>query len=635
MNVPRCIEIFQELLRDNPTLANIALLDPQGVVQVAALPLTGNLDMSDRTSFKDAMRSRAFSAGDFVVSRMAKVPVMQFSYPVIDAGEKLIGVLFLTHDLEKYKEYFNDIALPQGSRFVLLDRNGVRLMERSWQIEPPLVGVPIIAQNWRIITESENDTGQFTGPRYDGVEALFHFRRLRLTANDPPYMVVYANIPLKVALSQANQAFQTNLLLLTAATLLAVAIIKWLGHALVVRQVESLRENEQQLGIIIDSLPSAVIGVDAFSHVIHFNRKAQELFGKHFADVLGLELFAALPRLPFTPEEVHAIKSRNEPLRFENATLFTALGIRLANIALYPLKDSSLALVVIIEDITERVRLEGMMVQTEKMMSLGGLAAGMAHEINNPLGGILLGVQVLQRRLQEDTPPNRMAADEVGCDMETILAYAKRRDLLTIIESMRAAAVRAAKIVHDMLSFSRQSDSSALPEDMTELLDSAVDICSNDYDLKKKFDFRHIKIVRAYQPGLPSVRCVRSQIEQVFVNLMRNAAQAMNTGVEDHPEPTITLTTRREDRSVVVEIQDNGPGMDEATRKRIFEPFFTTKAPGIGTGLGLSVSYFIMTTNHKGSMEVESGPGRGARFIIRLPIDQTSRSDVTKGAAPI
>lgn len=112
-----------------------------------------------------------------------------------------------------------------------------------------------------------------------------------------------------------------------------------------------------------------------------------------------------------------------------------------------------------------------------------------------------------------------------------------------------------------------------------------------------------------------------TEIEQVLLNLLRNASQAFRAAEELPTAPQIVLRLRRDGRFVRIEVEDNGPGMDEETRKRVFEPFFTTKAVGVGTGLGLSVSYFIVTSHHGGTMSVETAPGRGARFILHLPIE--------------
>jgi signal transduction histidine kinase len=275
-------------------------------------------------------------------------------------------------------------------------------------------------------------------------------------------------------------------------------------------------------------------------------------------------------------------------------------------------------------DITESRRMENMMVQTEKMMSVGGLAAGMAHEINNPLGGMLQSLQNVIRRMSPGLPANETEAAACGTRLETIRCYLEKREIFRFLENIRVSGERASHIVENMLSFSRRSESMRTPVNLSELLDKAVELAAHDYDLKKKYDFRHIRIVRRYEPAMAPVPCVATEIEQVMLNLLRNAAQAMGENEQQGQPPCITLDLHKDGDSAVIEIADNGPGMDAQQLKRIFEPFFTTKEVGVGTGLGLSVSYFIITNNHNGSLSADASPGKGATFIIRLPLNDAA-----------
>lgn len=139
----------------------------------------------------------------------------------------------------------------------------------------------------------------------------------------------------------------------------------------------------------------------------------------------------------------------------------------------------------------------------------------------------------------------------------------------------------------------------------------------NDYNLKKGFEFRNITIIREYAPVLKSVMCHPGKIQQVLLNLLINGAQAMAEGETD--DPCFILRVCSEETMVRIEVKNNGPAMSDAVRRRVFEPFFTTKEKGTGTGLGLSVSYFIIKENHQGEMTVESHPHTGTKFIIRIP----------------
>jgi signal transduction histidine kinase len=289
------------------------------------------------------------------------------------------------------------------------------------------------------------------------------------------------------------------------------------------------------------------------------------------------------------------------------------------DLMLYPLLiDHVEGSVLRIEDVTERARIQELMVQTEKMMSIGGLAAGMAHEINNPLGIITQAAQNIERRISLELHANRKVSEELGLNLEGIRAYLDKRQIPDAIASIRTASSRAAKIVANILQFSRHADTTMEVTSLAQILDQALELAASDYDLKKKYDFRSIEIIKDYQ-DTPQVPIVSVEIEQVILNLLKNAAQAMTANPPDR-RPRITFRLLCESRYAVLEVEDNGPGMTEDIRRRVFEPFFTTKEPGVGTGLGLSVSYMIVTQNHKGLMEVQSTPGRGTVFKVKLPI---------------
>jgi PAS domain S-box-containing protein len=274
---------------------------------------------------------------------------------------------------------------------------------------------------------------------------------------------------------------------------------------------------------------------------------------------------------------------------------------------------------VVVHDITERKKIEGMMIQTEKMISVGGLAAGMAHEINNPLAGMMQNAQVIHNRLARNLPANERAAKEVGTSMAVIKSFMEKRGILKQLENINQAGGNAAKIVNNMLSFVRKTDSIKTEHHLNELIEATLDLAQNDYSLKKKYDFKQIKIIREFSP-VPKVLCEASKIQQVLFNLLKNASESMGSEKSQEKTPELILRLYAKQKAVCIEIEDNGPGMDIPTRKRIFEPFFTTKSVDQGTGLGLSVSYFIIADDHGGEIKVESTMGKGTKFIIKLPI---------------
>ena len=311
---------------------------------------------------------------------------------------------------------------------------------------------------------------------------------------------------------------------------------------------------------------------------------------------------------------------QGQPASLEKLLLVKEGEHRFYDLMLYPLtSDGMEGAVLRIEDATERARIQGLMIQTEKMMSLGGLAAGMAHEINNPLGIISQSAHNIERRIFTDLPANLRAAADTGISLASIRAFFQRRQLDVFLQDIRQCSERAAKIVSNMLQFSRLSESIPQSTSLAEVLDRVLDLAASDFDLKKHYDFRNIEIVREYDPSVPRVPALIVELEQVFLNLIKNAAQAMADNPADR-KPRLVLRLQKENPYAIIDIEDNGPGMTEKVRSRVFEPFFTTKEPGIGTGLGLSVSYTIITQNHKGLVDVASSPGNGSRFTIRLPL---------------
>ncbi len=270
-------------------------------------------------------------------------------------------------------------------------------------------------------------------------------------------------------------------------------------------------------------------------------------------------------------------------------------------------------------DVTEQVKMGDLMAQTEKMMMVGGLAAGMAHEINNPLGIIMQNIQNIKRRVSPDLQANHDLARTLDLNLYRLQDYLEQRGILKFMHQMHEAGDRMSRIITSMLKFSRKSESKIESVSLELVLEQALELAANDYDLKKQYDFKRIEVIREYTPGLPRVPLTVLEIEQVLLNLMKNAAQAMAFS-QDRKQHHLILRTRQSGDWAVIEIEDNGPGMTREVQRRIFDPFFTTKEVGIGTGLGLSVSYAIITNNHHGRLEVGSEPGVGTCFTIMLPM---------------
>ncbi|WPN46175.1 ATP-binding protein [Pseudomonas sp. P8_241] len=381
---------------------------------------------------------------------------------------------------------------------------------------------------------------------------------------------------------------------------------------------------QNYLNSIIDSMPSALIALDEQLYVTQWNQEASALSGTRLDEALNQPIFLAFePLKPFLPQLKQTVE-QHMVAKIERVTWVKDEEPRHYALTFYPLMGGAGRGVVIrIDDITQRLSLEEMMVQSEKMLSVGGLAAGMAHEINNPLGAILHNVQNIRRRLSPELPKNIEVAEQANIELATVNQYLQIREVPQLLDGIQQAGARAAKIVTHMLSFSRRSTRQMAPCDLPALIDQAVEIAGNDFDLAIGFDFKGQAIIRQFDPALGPVPGTANELEQVLLNLLKNAAQAIHQREDDSEPGRIILRTRLNPPWAEIQVEDNGIGMSESVRKRTFEPFFTTKEIGQGTGLGLSVSYFIITNNHKGQMEVQSTLGQGTCFTLRLPLAST------------
>ena len=266
------------------------------------------------------------------------------------------------------------------------------------------------------------------------------------------------------------------------------------------------------------------------------------------------------------------------------------------------------------EDLEEANRVlqekQSLLVQSEKLASLGQLSAGVAHEINNPIQFIQGNVRILSESMETILPILDNHASEYGDFRIARLNYPFfRQHITTLLTDMTNGAVRIAAIVRDLKKFARM-DEGRLDEmvDLNEVVQASVRLVHNK--------IKRYQVAQDLDSHLPAIPGSTSKLEQVVVANLINAAEALG----DNPEGRITVRTRREDdeMSVCVSVSDNGPGMSEEVKQRIFDPFFTTKDRSVGTGLGLSVTYGIIQ-EHSGRIEVESKKGEGATFTNHLP----------------
>lgn len=392
---------------------------------------------------------------------------------------------------------------------------------------------------------------------------------------------------------------------------------------------EALQQLQIYLQNIIDSMPSVLIAVDINMEVTLWNKRAEQesiLTAEQAKGLSMTNVCRLFDSMAYMPKLLETIRTRRPTrlLKVESIKKAKDGSSRFFDILIYPLSLTEASGAVIhMDDVTERLRMEEMMVRSEKMQSIGGLAAGLAHEINNPLAVILQNVQVLSRRLSPGLDKNREVARELGTEVETIVEYTRLRGCEKMLHSITDAGQRAAKIVENMQSFSRRGTSNLIPCSITDLLERMVELAGSDHDMRHHFDFKKIRIIRDYQP-VQDVCCESSQIQQVCLCLLKNAAQALSLRTE---EPQIILRIFPSGKEhICLQIEDNGLGMEADVAARIFDPFYTTREVGQGSGLGLSIAYFIVTHNHNGSLSVTSDLGKRSCFSMVLPLENNTET---------
>ena len=393
-------------------------------------------------------------------------------------------------------------------------------------------------------------------------------------------------------------------------------------------------QTHMQLHGMIDAMPSAIIGIDAQGRVSRWNSAAQDHTGLAAHQVLGHDIIEVVPLLADYRAALNAVLDNGETRflgrliqepRQPQAPAEQQLKThppRVFDVAIYPMSiGDSQGAVLRMDDVSAQVGMEGLMVQNEKLLALGELAAGLAHEINNPLGAMIHNAQNLQRRLSPQLPRNLETAEALGLDLARLDQYLEQREVYRLLADIREAGDRAADVVRTMLAFSHRGSAQQQPVDPVQLVEHTLHLARSALRLDHP---RHPEIVLDWQPPaapLPAVPCVASEIQQVLLNLIRNAVDALAETLDQRDTaPRIRISVRQQGEHIQFDIADNGPGMDDQVRQRMFDPFFTTKAVGRGTGLGLSICYYIAHEHHRGELKVNSKPGRGSRFSLRLPL---------------
>jgi len=347
--------------------------------------------------------------------------------------------------------------------------------------------------------------------------------------------------------------------------------------ALEIARLKDFSEN------IVESLNVGVLAVDLGGMVESWNTRMEQLFSVKRQDAVGRQLRALLPEE--LAAEIAARRDEEQITGIYKQRLHHQGKFLTLNVSITPLVSKSgerIGRLLLFDDVTQRERMEEQMTQTEKLTSLGLLAAGVAHEVNTPLAVISNYIQMLAKQMPNDDPRH------------------------AIIDKIVKQTFRASEIVNNLLNFSRTGAAELADIDVNRVVEETLSLVAHPLKTSQ------IHVVKQLGESLPPVRGSANKLQQVFLNLFLNARDAMPAG------GMLEVRTAVHNGSVEVEVADTGAGIPREHIHRIFDPFFTTKSNGRGTGLGLSVSYGIIK-EHAGKIDVRSTPGKGTSFHVEFP----------------
>ncbi|HIE43503.1 MAG TPA: hybrid sensor histidine kinase/response regulator, partial [Candidatus Omnitrophica bacterium] len=371
-------------------------------------------------------------------------------------------------------------------------------------------------------------------------------------------------------------------------------LVRSIRYAIERKQVEeALEKSERLYKELWDNAPVAYHTIDAKGIITAVNKTEARMLGYTPEEMVGKSIFEfILPEQRAEAQKRFTLKIAGQKVPKAEDRIYvkkdgSKIYVSIDDVLEYDSEGKVIGVRTTMIDVTEQKLLQEQLIQSEKLAAIGELISGVAHEMNNPLTGIIGFAQLLKEEAS-------------GLDKD------KREQ----IEMIYLEAMRMKRIVSNLLSFARKSKPEKKTVSINKIVETVLDM--RDYDLK----VNNIKVNKELGKGLPQVEIDVQQIEQVFVNIINNAEQAM---VEAHGRGILTIRTYTKNNTVKIEFIDDGPGIPKKNLKKIFDPFFTTKGVGKGTGLGLSVSYGMMKA-HNGNIFAESEEGKGAKFTVELPI---------------
>ena len=377
-----------------------------------------------------------------------------------------------------------------------------------------------------------------------------------------------------------------------------------------------LRLSESYITSILRSMPLMLIGLNKQGEITQWNSCAEEISGLPANTVLGKNLWEAYPTMTVTPAQIKKAQDEDKTLTIK----YSQRGQFHFDITIYPLHDQrETGVVILVDDVTQRVQSENMLIQRDKMSSMGEMAAIMAHDINIPLQAIMKDVQTVRQDLTEEH------IDPIG--------------LNELLEDALIRGRQASTVIQNLVTFSDSGAEEKQYANITQVMDHSIELAEDVLSVTKGLRFKDVVINKNYADDLPELNCHASKLQQVFLSLFRYACHALGKAEDPQHSPIINIEISEFYDALWVRVQHNGLGISIEDQQYIFEPFFSNDQAKAETGststialLGnkdkehfdagdrLSFAHFIITEQHQGQIAVTSDIDIGTTFHIQLPL---------------
>jgi PAS domain S-box-containing protein len=373
-----------------------------------------------------------------------------------------------------------------------------------------------------------------------------------------------------------------------------------------VNTASRLRASESYIKDILRSMPLMLVGINKDGKITQWNKRAEDITGIRAEDVLDNNLWDAYPIITVSPGQVADAMGKNETITIKHSQR----GQYYFDITIYPLQDQAeTGAVILIDDVTKKILAENMLIQNDKITSMGELASSMAHDINMPLQSILFDLRTFQHFLADSSQHmNEISGNDMPEKLGNLLSHAYEK------------GEKVASIVQNLQEFARGRSGRKQLSNIVDVMEHTLELAGDVLSASSRLQFTDIQIERVYEKDLPMIPCYVTELQQAFLSLFRHAYDALGRVADPDHKPVIKIQMNVSYDSFWIRIQHNGVGLTNEELLYLFEPFVRKDMPEVGYDAGkrLSFAYFIITEQHQGQMAVTSDINVGTTFHIQM-----------------